>query len=163
MTTRAARFAMRSCARHPHRSVLHHVRGHQRRYLPPDSQDFNPIENACGRLEALLRKAAARTVGRHGRGRSSTRAFQTEADQGVGNATSPGSCERNHHAIATTGPSTLLSWSASSPSSRMAASASAVTRRATWLGYSVTYELTNHHSPLKRGLRFSLNARMPSR
>ena len=30
-------------------------------YLPPYSPDFNPIENAFAKLEALLRKAAART------------------------------------------------------------------------------------------------------
>ena len=32
-------------------------------YLPPYSPDFNPIENALAKLEALLRKAAERTVG----------------------------------------------------------------------------------------------------
>jgi transposase len=31
-------------------------------YLPPYSPDFNPIENAFVKLEALLRKAAKRTV-----------------------------------------------------------------------------------------------------
>ena len=31
-------------------------------YLPPYSPDFNPIENAFSKLEALLRKAAERTV-----------------------------------------------------------------------------------------------------
>jgi len=31
-------------------------------YLPPNSPDFNPIENAFAKLRALLRKAAARTV-----------------------------------------------------------------------------------------------------
>jgi transposase len=31
-------------------------------YLPPDSPDFNPIEQAFARLKALLRKAAERTV-----------------------------------------------------------------------------------------------------
>ena len=31
-------------------------------YLPPDSPDFNPIENAFAKLKALLRKAAERTV-----------------------------------------------------------------------------------------------------
>ena len=31
-------------------------------YLPPYSPDFNPIENACAKLKALLRKAAERTV-----------------------------------------------------------------------------------------------------
>jgi DDE superfamily endonuclease len=30
--------------------------------LPPDSPDFNPIENAFAKLKALLRKAAERTV-----------------------------------------------------------------------------------------------------
>jgi len=30
-------------------------------YLPPYSPDFNPIENAFAKLEALLRKAAERT------------------------------------------------------------------------------------------------------
>ena len=32
-------------------------------YLPPYSPDFNPIENAFAKLKALLRKAAARTIG----------------------------------------------------------------------------------------------------
>ena len=32
------------------------------RYLPPCSPDLNPIENAFSKLEATLRKAAARTV-----------------------------------------------------------------------------------------------------
>ncbi len=31
-------------------------------FLPPDSPDFNPIENAFAKLKALLRKAAERTV-----------------------------------------------------------------------------------------------------
>jgi len=31
-------------------------------YLPPYSPDFNPIENAFSKLEALLRKAAERSV-----------------------------------------------------------------------------------------------------
>ncbi len=31
-------------------------------YLPPYSPEFNPIENAFARLQAMLRKAAARTV-----------------------------------------------------------------------------------------------------
>jgi transposase len=31
-------------------------------FLPPDSPDFNPIENAFAKLKALLRKAAGRTV-----------------------------------------------------------------------------------------------------
>ena len=31
-------------------------------YLPPYSPDFNPIENAFAKLEALLRKAAERSV-----------------------------------------------------------------------------------------------------
>jgi transposase len=31
-------------------------------YLPPNSPDFNPIENAFAKLKALLRKAAKRTV-----------------------------------------------------------------------------------------------------
>ena len=33
-------------------------------YLPPYSPDFNPIENAFAKLEALLRKAAERTIER---------------------------------------------------------------------------------------------------
>ena len=33
------------------------------RYLPPYSPDFNPIEQAFGKLKALLRKACKRTVG----------------------------------------------------------------------------------------------------
>ena len=32
------------------------------RFVPPYSPDFNPIENAFSKLEALLRKAAERTV-----------------------------------------------------------------------------------------------------
>lgn len=32
-------------------------------YLPPYSPDFNPIEQAFAKLKALLRKAAARTLG----------------------------------------------------------------------------------------------------
>lgn len=32
------------------------------RYLPPDSPDFNPIENAFAKLKTLLRKAAERSV-----------------------------------------------------------------------------------------------------
>jgi transposase len=32
-------------------------------YLPPYSPDLNPIENAFAKLKAMLRKAAARTVG----------------------------------------------------------------------------------------------------
>jgi transposase len=32
-------------------------------YLPPYSPDFNPIENAFAKLKALLRRAAARTIG----------------------------------------------------------------------------------------------------
>lgn len=36
--------------------------GAEVRYLPPYSPDFNPIEMAFGKLKALLRKAAARTV-----------------------------------------------------------------------------------------------------
>jgi transposase len=32
-------------------------------YLPPYSPDFNPIENAFSKLKAILRKAAARTIG----------------------------------------------------------------------------------------------------
>lgn len=32
-------------------------------FLPPYSPDFNPIEMAFSKLKALLRKAAARTVG----------------------------------------------------------------------------------------------------
>jgi len=35
--------------------------GAERRFLPPYSPDFNPIENAFSKLKALLRKAAART------------------------------------------------------------------------------------------------------
>ena len=31
-------------------------------YLPPYSRDFNPIENAFPKLNALLRKAAERTI-----------------------------------------------------------------------------------------------------
>ncbi len=31
-------------------------------FLPPDSSDFNPIENAFSKLKALLRKAAERTI-----------------------------------------------------------------------------------------------------
>lgn len=31
-------------------------------YLPPYGPDFNPVENAFSKLEALLRKAAERTV-----------------------------------------------------------------------------------------------------
>jgi transposase len=31
-------------------------------FLPPYSPDFNPIEKACGRFKAMLRKAAERTV-----------------------------------------------------------------------------------------------------
>jgi transposase len=31
-------------------------------FLPPDSPEFNPIENAFAKLKALLRKAAQRTV-----------------------------------------------------------------------------------------------------
>lgn len=31
-------------------------------YLPPSNPDFNPIENAFAKLEALLRKAAQRTL-----------------------------------------------------------------------------------------------------
>jgi transposase len=33
------------------------------RHLPPYSPDFHPIENACAKLKALLRKAAERTIG----------------------------------------------------------------------------------------------------
>lgn len=32
-------------------------------YLPPYSPDFNPIENAFAKLKAILRKAAARSIG----------------------------------------------------------------------------------------------------
>jgi transposase len=32
-------------------------------FLPPHSPDFNPIEKAFSKLEALLRKAAERSVG----------------------------------------------------------------------------------------------------
>ena len=38
------------------------ARGARLRFLPPDSPDFNPIENAFAKLKALLRKAAERTV-----------------------------------------------------------------------------------------------------
>jgi transposase len=31
-------------------------------FLPPNSPDFNPIENAFSKLKSILRKAAARTV-----------------------------------------------------------------------------------------------------
>ena len=31
-------------------------------FLPPYSPDFNPIENAFWKLNAILRKAAARTI-----------------------------------------------------------------------------------------------------
>ena len=31
-------------------------------FLPPDSPDFNPIEQAFAKLKALLRSAAARTT-----------------------------------------------------------------------------------------------------
>lgn len=31
-------------------------------FLPPYSPDFNPIEQVCAKLKALLRKAAARTI-----------------------------------------------------------------------------------------------------
>ena len=37
--------------------------GATRLLLPPYSPDFNPIEQAFAKLKALLRKAAARTVG----------------------------------------------------------------------------------------------------
>jgi len=36
--------------------------GATRRFLPPYSPDFNPIENAFSKLKALLRKAATRTT-----------------------------------------------------------------------------------------------------
>ena len=36
--------------------------GAERRFLPPYSPDFNPIENAFAKLKAMLRKAAERTV-----------------------------------------------------------------------------------------------------
>ena len=36
--------------------------GAELRYLPPNSPDFNPIENAFSKLRALLRKAAEQTV-----------------------------------------------------------------------------------------------------
>jgi len=36
--------------------------GATRRYLPPYSPDFNPIETAFAKLKAILRKAAARTI-----------------------------------------------------------------------------------------------------
>ena len=35
--------------------------GAERRFLPPHSPDFNPIEDAFAKLKALLRKVAART------------------------------------------------------------------------------------------------------
>jgi transposase len=38
------------------------VAGARLLYLPPDSPDFNPIENAFAKLKALLRKAAERTI-----------------------------------------------------------------------------------------------------
>lgn len=38
-------------------------RGAELRYLPPYSPDLNPIEMAYSKLKALLRKAAARTLG----------------------------------------------------------------------------------------------------
>ncbi|HZW47945.1 MAG TPA: transposase, partial [Microvirga sp.] len=38
------------------------ARGARLRFLPPDSPDFNPIENAFAKLKTLLRKAAERTV-----------------------------------------------------------------------------------------------------
>ncbi|MFO1143234.1 MAG: IS630 family transposase [Amaricoccus sp.] len=38
-------------------------RGARLLYLPPYSPDFNPIEQAFAKLKALLRKAAARTLG----------------------------------------------------------------------------------------------------
>jgi transposase len=37
--------------------------GAQLHFLPPYSPDFNPIENAFAKLKALLRRAAARTIG----------------------------------------------------------------------------------------------------
>ena len=37
--------------------------GAQLLFLPPYRPDFNPIENAFAKLKALLRKAAARTIG----------------------------------------------------------------------------------------------------
>ena len=36
--------------------------GAQLLFLPPYSPDLNPIENASSKLEALVRKAAARTI-----------------------------------------------------------------------------------------------------
>ena len=36
--------------------------GAERRFLPPYSPDFNPIENAFSKLKSFPRKAAARTV-----------------------------------------------------------------------------------------------------
>jgi len=36
--------------------------GATRRFLPPYSPDFNPIENAFSKLKALLRKAATHTT-----------------------------------------------------------------------------------------------------
>ena len=36
------------------------ARGATLRFLPPYSPDFNPIANACAKLQAILRKAAAR-------------------------------------------------------------------------------------------------------
>ena len=38
------------------------VAGASLRYPPPCSPDFNPIEMACAKLEALLRAAEARTI-----------------------------------------------------------------------------------------------------
>ena len=46
----------------PHVRKMIEAAGAQLRYLPPYSPDFNPIENACAKLKALLRKAAKRTV-----------------------------------------------------------------------------------------------------
>jgi transposase len=43
------------------RSAIEAV-GTSMRFLPPYSQDFNPIENAFAKLKAFLRKAATRTV-----------------------------------------------------------------------------------------------------
>ena len=47
----------------PEPQALIEAAGAELRYLPPYSPDFNPIENAFAKLEALLRKAAERTIG----------------------------------------------------------------------------------------------------
>ncbi len=52
----------RSSHKGPRVQVLIQAAGAELRYLPPYSPDFNPIENAFAKLQALLRKEAARTV-----------------------------------------------------------------------------------------------------